>query len=108
MPKFCGKIGYVETVETKPGVWIEQVTERDCYGDLLRNTRQLESADKVNNNVNISNQMSILADAYARDHMYNMRYVEFQGAKWKVSTIEVQYPRLILSFGGLYNGEAED
>lgn len=108
MPKFFGRIGFIETVETKPGVWRPQVTEREYYGDLVRNTRRLESADKVNDNVNISNQLSIVADPYARDHMYSMRYVEFQGAKWKVSSIEVQYPRLVLSFGGLYNGETED
>lgn len=107
MPKFYGQIGFTETVETKPGVWRDQITERNYYGDLIRNTRRLEAAGQVNDNINISNQLSILADAYARDHMYSMRYVVFQGAKWKVASVEVQYPRLILQFGGLYNVETE-
>lgn len=108
MPKYFGKIGFVNTVETKPGVWVEQITEREYYGDLVRNTRRLESADQLNDNVTISNQISIVADPYARDHMWSMRYIVFQGAKWKVSSIEVQYPRLVLSVGGLYNAETED
>ena len=103
MPKFYGAVGYAETVETSPGVWEEQITERNYYGDVIRNTRRLQSADKVNDDINISNEISIVADPYANDHFYAIRYVVFQGAKWKVSNVDVQYPRLILSLGGLYN-----
>lgn len=103
MPKFYGAIGYEVTVETSPGVWEEQIKERNYYGDLIRNTRRLQGADKVNDDINIANEISIVADPYANDHFYSMRYVAFQGAKWKVSNVEVQPPRLILSLGGLYN-----
>lgn len=103
MSKFYGAVGYAETVETSPGVWEEQITERNYYGDVIRNTRRLQSADKVNDDINISNEISIVADPYANDHFYAIRYVVFQGAKWKVSNVDVQYPRLILSLGGLYN-----
>lgn len=103
MPKFYGAVGYVKTVETSPGVSVEQITERNYYGDVIRNTRRLQSADKVNDDINISNEISIVADPYANDHFYAIRYVVFQGAKWKVSNVDVQYPRLILSLGGLYN-----
>lgn len=103
MPKFYGSVGYAKTVETSPGVSVEQITERNYYGDVIRNTRRLQSADKVNDDINISNEISIVADPYANDHFYAIRYVVFQGAKWKVSNVDVQYPRLILSLGGLYN-----
>lgn len=103
MPKFYGAVGYAETVEISPGVWEEQITERNYYGDVIRNTRRLQSADKINDDINISNEISIVADPYANDHFYAIRYVVFQGAKWKVSNVDVQYPRLILSLGGLYN-----
>lgn len=103
MSKFYGAVGYAETVETSPGVWEEQITERNYYGDVIRNTRRLQGADKVNDDINISNEISIVADPYANDHFYAIRYVVFQGAKWKVSNVDVQYPRLILSLGGLYN-----
>lgn len=104
MAKFYGAIGYAKTVETMPGVWTEQITERDYYGDVIRNSRRLQSSDKVNDDINISNQISIIADPYAINNFHSMRYAEFMGAKWKISDVEVQYPRLLLTLGGLYNG----
>lgn len=104
MAKYYGKIGYAETVETAPGVWKEQITERNYFGDLTRITRRLQSSDKVNDDINISNELSIVADPYAMNNFHSMHYAEFMGTRWKVSTVEVQYPRLILSLGGLYNG----
>lgn len=105
MAKFYGPIGFAETVETTPGVWKEQTIERDYYGELIRNTRRLQTDDKLNDDINISNEISIIADPYANDHFHSMRYAKFQGAKWKVSSVEVKYPRLILTLGGLYNGK---
>lgn len=105
MAKFYGKIGYANTVETKPGVYEEQIVERSYYGDLIRNTRRLQSADQVNDNINISNEISIVADPYATNNFHTMRYVVFMGTKWKISNVEVSYPRLILTLGGVYNGQ---
>lgn len=104
MAKFYGVIGYAEMVETRPGVWTEQIVERNYYGDLIRNTRRLQSADKLNDDINVANEISIVADPYANENFYSMRYVEFMGAKWKISNVEVKHPRLILTIGGLYNG----
>ena len=105
MAKFCGKIGYIETLETEPGIWEEQVTERSYYGDLIRNTRRLQTSGNVNDNIVVSNEISIVADPYANQNFHAMRYVEFMGTKWKIESVDVQYPRLILSIGGVYNGE---
>lgn len=105
MAKFYGKIGYANTVETKPGVYEEQIVERSYYGDLIRNTRRLQSADQVNDDINISNEISIVADPYATNNFHTMRYAVFMGTKWKVSNVEVSYPRLILTLGGVYNGQ---
>ena len=104
MAKFYGIISYVNSVEIRPGAWKEQVTERTYYGDVTRNSRRLQSSDKVNDDVVINNEISIVADPYAINNFHSMRYVEFMGAKWKVSNVEVKYPRLILTLGGLYNG----
>ena len=104
MAKFYGAIGYAKTVETMPGVWTEQITERDYYGDVIRNSRRLQSSDKVNDDISISNQISVVADPYAINNFHSMRYAEFMGTKWKISDVEVQYPRLLLTLGGLYNG----
>lgn len=105
MAKFFGKIGYGVTEETKPGVWKNRITEREYFGDLTRNTRRLESASQVNDNINISNEISIVADPFAYENFHSMLYAEYNGAKWRISSVEVQYPRLILSIGGLYNEE---
>lgn len=105
MGKWYGKIGYVETVETEPGIWEPEITERSYFGESYRNTRLLQNSGGVNDNVNIGNQISIVADPYAINYFHKMRYVEFMGVNWKITNIEVQYPRLILTIGGLYNGE---
>lgn len=105
MGKFFGKIGYVEMVETSPGVWTDSITEREYYGDVIRNTRGLQTGDKLNDDITISNSFSIIADPYAYQNFHSMKYIEFMGAKWKIDNVEVQYPRLILSVGGEYNGK---
>lgn len=103
MAKFFGKIGYAVTANTSPGVWEEEITEREYFGELLRNTSRYQSSDKLNDDLNISNEISIVADPFAYQNFHTMRYVEFMGAKWKITNVEVQYPRLILTVGGLYN-----
>lgn len=103
MAKWYGVIGYAETVQTDPGVWESNIIERPYYGDLIRNTRRLDSANQLNDNINIANEISIVADPYANRNFHAMRYVEFMGTKWKISSVEVQYPRLILTIGGVYN-----
>lgn len=109
MAKWYGKIGYAVTVESEdePGFYEEKISERPYYGDTIRNTRALQNSGGVNDNVNIANQISIVADPYASQNMYSMRYAEFMGAKWKVNNVEVQYPRLILTLGGVWNGNVE-
>lgn len=104
MAKFYGKIGYIETVEVEPGIWEENIVERIYYGDLIRNTSRFQSSGGVNDDINISNDISIVADPYANENFRHMRYVEFMGANWKITNVEVKYPRLILTVGGVYNG----
>lgn len=106
MAKFYGTIGYAEDVENPPGsgVWKSEITERKYYGNLLRNSRRLQTSETLNDNINVSNEISIIADPYARDNFHLMKYVEFMGTKWKISNVEVRRPRLILTVGGLYNG----
>ena len=105
MAKYFGKIGYAEQVETAPGVWEEQITERQYYGDVVRNIRKLKSSGDINDNINVSMEISIVADPYAIQNFHAMRYVEFMGSLWKITSVEVNYPRLILSIGGVYNGQ---
>lgn len=107
MAKWYGNIGYAETIETpaNSGIWVETITDRPYYGDIIRNNRKLQSSGDLNDDVNISNQISIVADPFANQNFHAMRYAEFMGTKWKIRDIEVRYPRLILSLGGIYNEE---
>ena len=105
MAKFYGVIGYAVTSETAPGVWTETITERNYYGDVIRNTRRLEGGENLNDNVTVNNTISIVADPFAYSHFHTMRYVTWMGASWKIINVEVQRPRLLLTIGGVYNGE---
>lgn len=104
MAKFFGTVGFAETVEIQPGVWKEEITEHSYYGDLTRNTRRLESSGGVNDNINVANNISIVADPFAIQNFHSMRFVEFMGVRWKITNVEVQHPRLILTIGDQYNG----
>lgn len=104
MAKFYGEIGFATQTKSS-GIVKEEIVKRKYFGDLIRNIRQLQSTDQLNDNINVSNQISIIADPYATENFHSMRYVEFMGAKWKVTSVEVQYPRLILQLGGVYNGK---
>lgn len=104
MAKFYGKIGYGESVETSPGVWADEIVERSYYGDVIRNTRKLSQGENLNDDLSVGNSISIIADAYANDHFFAIRYVEWAGVLWTVQTVEVESPRLILRLGEVYNG----
>jgi len=104
MAKFHGVVGFVQTEETAPGVFTEVVTEVSYTGDILRNNQRWEAADKLNDNLVIGNRFSIVANPYAYTNMKYIRYIEWMGTKWVVSSIDIQRPRLVLTVGGVYNG----
>lgn len=104
MAKFYGKVGYGHAVEVSPGVWEDQITERSYLGDVVRNSRTLQDGTKVNNDLSVNNSISVVADAYANENFFAIRYVEWAGTLWTVSTVEVQSPRLLLTLGVIYNG----
>lgn len=108
MARFFGRVGYGESTETESGsgVWADVITEHSYYGDIIRNTRNLQPGDNLNpeQKVSVSNIISIVADAYANDHFFAIRYVEWAGVLWTVTNVEVQSPRLLLTLGEVYNG----
>lgn len=103
MAKWCGAIGYAKSVETSPGVWEDQITEKKYCGDLLANTTRWQSSNFANDNLNISHQISILSDQFAEQNAHMIKYAEYMGEKWEVVSFEVKHPRLNLWIGGLYN-----
>lgn len=105
--RYYGEIGYSETVETKPGFFEEQLNFRKYKGDVIRNTKRNQYDNKVNSDIRLTNSISIVADPYAHDHFFQIKCAKWQGALWEVSSVEVQYPRLILELGGLYHENVE-
>lgn len=104
--KYSGKIGYIETVETTPGVYEEKLTERFYKGDVIKNLRRWENSQSgTNDNISVSNTISIISDSYAATHFMFMRYIVWKGVKWKIDNVGENYPRLTISLGGVYNDE---
>lgn len=110
MARYFGTIGYGEAVETLndeeegTGIWVDNIVEFSYYGDVLRNTRRLESNDQLNSDIVVGNSISIVADQYAIEHFFSIRYIRWEGVAWTVTNVEVQQPRLILTLGNVYNG----
>jgi hypothetical protein len=104
MARFFGRVGYGGTVETDPGVWEDNIVERSYFGDVVRSQRNLREGENLNNDLSVQNSISIVADAFANEHFFDIRYVEWAGALWTVQSVEVQSPRLLLRLGEVYNG----
>lgn len=105
MAKYYGAVGYA-IMNSSDGVWTEEITERCYCGDSIRINRRLQPSDKLNDDINVGNQISIVSDPFALQNFASIRYATFMGIKWKVTDVDVQYPRLILTLGGVYNGPA--
>ena len=106
MARFYDAVGYGESVETPldSGVWSDVITEVKYYGDVIRNTRKLESGEGLNDDITVGNSISIVADEYAIKHFFKIKYVRWAGTLWTVNNVEVKSPRLIMSLGSVYNG----
>lgn len=106
MARFYGQVGYGVTVESPPdsGVWVDEITEMTYYGDVVRNTRKLTEGEQLNSDISVVNSISIVADEYAIEHFFLIKYIRWAGVLWTVTNVEVRSPRLILSLGSVYNG----
>jgi hypothetical protein len=102
--KYFGRVGYGKSSETQPGTWSDIVTERQYYGDVVKDTRRLVASQEVNANLSLGDSIEIVADPYALENFHAIKYAELAGALWEVTEIDQKRPRLILRLGGVYNG----
>lgn len=103
MARYHGYVGYAIDVEAYPGVWEEQISEHEYFGDVIKNRMNIQQNGNINAKITISNSISIIGDPFAYEHVYAMRYVTYLNKKWTITNIDIQRPRLILTIGGLYN-----
>ena len=103
MPKCSGVIGYALGGETQPGVWTEGITEKKYIGEIVKDNRRIVDQSEINGSINISNNISIISNRFMLDNMDYMRYLTFNNSKWKISSVEIKPPRIIITLGGLYN-----
>lgn len=105
MNRWYGKVGYSETVEAPGGVWESKDTVHEYYGDVKRSTsRWTTNPDSTNDDLTLSTQISIVADPFAIEKFYSMKWIEYLGVRWKITNVDPQPPRLILTLGEKYNG----
>lgn len=104
MAKSQIKIGFATTAETSPGIWDEQIQEKIYYADVMRRYVKQNYNTTINANVDISNTLSIVANPEILTNLQSIRYVSWMGQRWSIGSIEVNYPRLILGIGGIWNG----
>ena len=104
MARFSGFVGYITQEETVPGVWSSAENSKMMTGDIIRQSSNIQNGDKVNSDITLNHRVSLLGDAYAFGNYYNIKWIELDGRKWSVTSVEVQRPRLIIGLGGLWNG----
>ena len=103
MSKCSGMIGYTLAVETQPGVWTESITEKKYYGDIIKDNRKIVDSSEINGSVIVDNRISVVSNSFMLDNMEFMRYITFMNSKWKIRSLDINPPRIIISMGGLYN-----
>lgn len=104
MAKFFGTVGFAQPTEEAPGYWVEKIVERKYSGDLIQMSRMLQATEQVHDDMTLAVEISIVGDDFALNNFGLLRYVVLGGVKWKISKVNPQFPRLILTVGGVYNG----
>lgn len=108
MGKFFGAVGFEQTAEldpiNEPGIYTENIVAKNYYGDAERDTLAVQQSKlSINDDIKLTNRFSIIADPFAQENYQSIRYVEYRGAKWRASNVELAYPRIIITVGGVYN-----
>ena len=102
MPKCSGVIGYSLVVETQPGIWSETIIDKPYYGEVITDNRKYDN-NAINEDLNISNKISIVSNSFMLENLAMMKYLTFLKSKWKITSVEMKPPRIIITIGGLYN-----
>lgn len=103
--KYYGYIGFLSTEDTGDGVWTPRIKRKLYSGDILRMARNKDSGEHINDGLRITTMVSLYIDPWFEENLSQIRYIEYMNAKWDVSYVDIQYPRINITLGGLYHGD---
>lgn len=105
--KFSGEVGFqFPSIEVAVDIWKPQIITKHYTGDLLKNTRRNQAFQYQNDNITLNNRISIICDMYMKENFPYIKFIVWNGVKWKVTSVDISYPRLTIEIGGVYNGES--
>ena len=105
MARFHDKVGFLIPIDNQEtGIVSTKAVERSYYGRVLEHTRRWDSSEHLNDDLRHSNQIAITANDYAFKHMSSIAYVHWMHGYWKVDSIRVKAPEIVLTLGGVWNG----
>lgn len=91
--------------EDMPSVFESKVVTKKFRGELLSQTWRNQNSDKsTNDNLLNNNRISLVINKFFMSNIANLKYVEYNGAKWKVESFDIKSPRIHITLGGVYNG----
>ena len=107
MAKYSGMLGYVMPAkEDPPGIWKPSaVVEKLGRGDLFGQTINNEDVGGLSDGITVNNQLSIIMDPFVYRNLESLKYVILYGTRWEIQSLSINRPRVILTLGGVYNGE---
>lgn len=105
MARFHDKVGFLIPMDNQiTGISEPVPVEKPYYGRILEHSRRWDSSDSTNDDLTITNQISITANDYAFKYLSSIAYVRWKKGCWKVSSIRVKGPEIVLTLGGVWNG----
>lgn len=102
MAKYHGRIGFAVQEETSPGIWEDVIEWRPYKGDVISNSRRYDPSENINDDFVLSNRFSIVSDAFLYSHVPAMRCLEYMGSVFKITSVNIERPRVDISVGGVY------
>lgn len=106
MARFSGVVGfYAGSKEVRPSIFEETYEEHTLRGDTLRSGYSQSENQTKYDTLRLTNRVSLIGDTFSFKNYNAIRYVTLNGQSWKVTSVEIERPRLILEIGEVWNNE---
>ena len=102
--RYSGKLGLVEQLEVRPGIWEEVVTEVPVLGTVRQRTEVLTGEGTVLPEYGTTTSISVPARGVGPQDNSMIRYVTYKGLRWQIRSIVDEPPRIVIYVGEVYRG----